>query len=182
MFVLAAGGINVDALAGQPPLWWIGFAFSTITAIAFLAIGWRLASSLRGSGHVKSNPLALATGAIFLSCGGGHLIHSRQLLYLYVGASTIGLAARVHYMDWHLWVVDGFTAVAGILYWAQRRRFPGMVRGAALYEDLRERKRDALELNDTVVQNLNAARLSLRAGDVDGAREGLEAARQGGRP
>ncbi len=178
--MLAAAGLDADALATQPPLWWVGFALSTITAIAFLAIGWRLASSLRGSGHIRRNPLALATGAIFISCGGGHLIHSIQMLYLYATASSVGLAARVHYMDWHLWLVDGFTAIAGILYWAQRRRFPGMVRGAALYEDLRERKQDALELNDTVVQNLNAARLSLRAGDLDGAREGLSAARQRG--
>ncbi len=168
------------AWAGDLPAWWfIGFVLSTITAGTFLAIGVVLLRGVRERGGARANPLAVGTGLIFITCGGGHLIHSLQLLWPFLWTSAIGTAARIHYLDWHLWAVDGFTAAAGILYWTQRRRFPELVAATAMYEDLQAGRRVALELNDTVVQNMNAARMALERGDEEQAKALLEAAREG---
>ncbi len=147
------------------PLMWLGVAFGAITAITFLAIGGRLLIALRG-GHY--NALSLVTGLIFVTCGGGHLIH---VLHATVWSAPVLAAARLHWSDWHLLVADGLTAAAGVFYWLQRGRFKGMVAGAAMYEDLEARRVEALRLNDDVVQELHGAVLALKDGEaVDASR------------
>lgn len=142
--------------------WLIGFAGSSITAVTFLGVAAALAVSLTRTRQWQQNPLGVATFLIFAACGGGHLIHSLQLMYLWFGIhSAVAEAARVHYSDWHLWVTDGATALAGLTYWTLRKKFPHLVSGAAVYEDLRSKHRDALEIHDNVVQGLVQAKMSL---------------------
>ena len=69
-----------------------------------------------------------------------------------------------------LW--DALTATAGVTYWMMRRKFPDLVSGAAVFEDLRERERRALEIHDHIVQGLVRAQVAL---DLDRGAEGKEA-------
>ncbi len=55
-------------------------------------------------------------------------------------------------------------------YLTLRGRFPALVRGAAIFEDMRERQRQALQIHDNVVQGLTAAKLNFELGQHD---EGL---------
>jgi hypothetical protein len=100
---------------------------------------------------------------LYLTCGGGHVVHTLQLLDVPLGyASAAGLAIQAEYdSNWHMWLIDIVTAVAGVSYWMMRKRFPALVSGAAVFEDLRARQRRALEINDTVVQGLVRAKLAL---------------------
>lgn len=159
---------------GAGGTWIIGFAGSTITAVTFIAVAIALAMGIQRSGRWRQNPLALGTMLIFLTCGVGHLIHSAQLLYLDIGgAERIGTAARLHYTEWHLWVADGATAVAGTWYWLSRSRFPNLVSGAAMYENVRRQQRRAVEVHDNVVQGLVKAKWHLDVDDRAASQQAL---------
>ena len=158
-------------------LWEIGLVVSAVTAVTFLAIAALIGLGLWRQRRWRSNPLAAGTFLIFMTCGGGHLIHTLQLMAPTFGWSGLaGGAARIHYGDWHLWVADGATAAAGVAYWLVRGRLAGLVEGAAIYEDLRARRRRAAVLQDRVVQEMAQARFALQLGDRPEARAWVERA------
>jgi signal transduction histidine kinase len=69
---------------------------------------------------------------------------------------------------------DLFTAAVGVYYWTLRRTYGALMSGAKLFDDLRERQRQALEINDGIVQGLAAAKLSLELDQTAVTREALE--------
>lgn len=149
--------------------WAVGFIWNTVTAVTFLGIAVMLAISISRSRQWRANPLAAATFAIFLTCGGGHAVHAVQLIMPALGLPYgAALAARYEYEEWHL-MWDGVTAASGVWYWAMRRQFPMLVSGAAVFEDLRARQLRALELNDDVVQGVVRAKLAI---ELDEREEG----------
>jgi hypothetical protein len=157
--------------------WWVGLAMNATIAVAFLAVAAVLLVNAVKTKHVKNNPLGVATVILYLTCGGGHFVHMLQLLDVPLGnASAAGLAIQAEYATgWHMWAIDILTAVAGVSYWMMRRRFPALVSGAAVFEDLRARQRRAIEINDNVVQGLARAKMAL---DLNLNQEGGEAVDQ----
>ncbi|HWH09134.1 MAG TPA: hypothetical protein VNX21_08030 [Candidatus Thermoplasmatota archaeon] len=154
--------------------WWLIGTFATsVAALAYLALSFVILRGLRESQQLTSNPLALATGLIFLSCGLGHGVHAVHAFLPAVGIDVhLGLAAREIASDWHVWLFEGFTAGIAVWYWTLRRRFPALLRGTAMFEDLRQRQRQALEIHDNVVQGLAKAKLNLELGRTEeGMRE-----------
>ena len=144
------------------PSWSIGLAASAIITVTFLGVAAVLAVNLTRSHQWRRNPLGVGTFLLYLTCGGGHAMHTLQLIDPWLGLSTAAsAAARLEYSEWRTWVADGVTALAGVWYWTMRRKFPGLVTGAAVYEDLRMRQRQALEIHDNVVQGLARAKLAL---------------------
>lgn len=148
--------------------WTVEFVASATIAVAFLAIAAVLAVNLGRSQQWHRNPLGAGTFLIYLTCGGGHAVHTLQLFY----PGAVGDAARMEGALWTLWVVDGLTAITGVWYWTMRRKFPGLVTGASVYEDLRIRQATALEIHDNVVQGLAKAKLAL---EVQHGKEGERA-------
>ena len=142
-------------------LWWIGFAANVIVSVAYLAIAYHIYSGISAEKQWRRNPLALATAAIFLTCGVGHGIHPFHALFAH---GSITDAMRVELADPTIWIFDGITAVVAVWYWTLRGRFPALVRGAALFEDMHERQRRALEIHDNVVQGLVKAKMSYEFG------------------
>ena len=142
---------------------WTGIAMNGITALAYLAVAGLLLVNAIRTRHVLDNPLGVATVLVFITCGGGHAVHTMQLLDVPLGtASAAGAAIEAEYANnIHMWVIDILTAIAGVAYWTLRRRFPALVSGAAVFEDLRTRQRRALEINDHIVQGLTRAKLAL---------------------
>ena len=69
---------------------------------------------------------------------------------------------------------DIFTALVGIYYWTLRRTYGALMSGAKLFDDLRERQRQALEINDGIVQGLATAKLALELDQTSVTREALE--------
>ncbi len=153
--------------------WWIGFSANAVISVAFLAVAVVLVINAVRTKQVRHNPLGVATVILYLTCGGGHVVHTLQLLDVPLGGSAAGYAIQSEYQsNWHMWVIDILTAAAGVSYWMMRKRFPALVSGAAVFEDLRGRQRRALEINDNVVQGLTRAKLAL---DMDLKSEGNEA-------
>lgn len=156
--------------------WWmIGAAASLILATAYLAIASTIGRGLYRSGQAFSNPLGLATAAIFLSCGIAHSIHGFHALEPSFGiTSDVGHAARVAYSDWHVWGWEVVTAGVAITYWSLRKRFHVLIRGTALFDDFRQRQTEALDIHDSVVQGLAQAKLNFELGRHDEGMRGLD--------
>jgi hypothetical protein len=158
-------------------MWWkIGLGANAVVAVAYLAIAGAILLPLIRSKQLRSNPLGAATAAIFLTCAvhhGGHTIH---MLLPYVGTERVqGLALRTSY-DWEAAIWDVVTAAVGIYYWTLRRTYAPLMRGAQLFEDMRQREQQALELNDNVLQGLVVAKMALELGQKDKAATALESA------
>jgi signal transduction histidine kinase len=152
--------------------WQIGLVANTVIMAAYLAISVSIVLPLARSGQLRINPLGGATAAIFFSCAVHHGAHSVHMLLPSFGLDdTQGLAMRTAW-GWPLAIWDVVGAVVGVYYWSLRRNYSSLMQGAQLFQDLREREQQALELNDAVLQGLVVAKMAL---DLDQPRRANEA-------
>ena len=77
---------------------------------------------------------------------------------------------------WPLAIWDIIGALVGIYYWTLRRTYSSLMQGAKLFEDMREREQQALEINDNVLQGLVVAKMALDLGEPDKADRALTTA------
>lgn len=75
-----------------------------------------------------------------------------------------GLALRQAF-HWPVVAWDFVSAGVALYYWSLRRTYGALMHGAKLFDDMKERQRQALELNDNIVQDLVAAEMALRLGE-----------------
>jgi hypothetical protein len=150
--------------------WEIPAIANGVVSVVYLSIGWHILRRVHLARSWSGNPLAIATGLIFLTCAVGHFGH---LLHL-VHPETREVSAQLY--DWHLALIDTVTGVIAIRYWLLRSRFPALVRGAAIFEDLTERRHQALTIHDEVVQQLATAKLAFELGE---AQQGMQALDRG---
>jgi signal transduction histidine kinase len=126
--------------------------------------------------HVRHNPLGVAVVILYIGCGGGHLVHTLMLLDVPLGLQTAGGAAVAleYRSNMHMWVIDILTAMAGVAYWLSRKRFPALVSGAAVFEDLRTRQQRALEIHDNVIQGISRVKMAMDLEEEDETREAMD--------
>jgi hypothetical protein len=158
-------------------MWWqIGLWANAVVALAYLAISYAIVKPLIESNQLRSNRLGAATAAIFFTCAvhhGGHTVH---MLLPYADAEQAqGLALRASY-DWEAAIWDIITAAIGVYYWTLRRTYGSLMKGAKLFEDMKAREAQALELNDNVLQGLVVAKMALDIDERDRATAALETA------
>jgi hypothetical protein len=157
-------------------VWWhIGLVSNAVVSVAYLLITAAVLRPLIAGHQMRANPLGTATAAIFFTCAihhGGHVVH----MLLPDGHIEVrqGLAMRASY-DWEMACWDVVTAAVGVYYWTLRRTYSSLVRGAKLFDDLRQREHDALELNDNVLQGLVVAKLAFELDQRDRAMAALDA-------
>ena len=150
-------------------------ALNLVVVVTYLAISITILRGLTRAGRVWSNPLMLATSAIFFTCAVHHGSHPVHMLLPSIGVDDPqGEATRAAFGDWHASIWDLLTAGIGVWYFMLRNRFPALARGSALFEDLRERERQALEIHDNIVQGLAEAQLAFDVGRDQQAREAVD--------
>lgn len=155
--------------------WQVGMAANGVIAVAYLLIFLAIVVPLVRSNQLRTNPLGAATAAIFLTCAvhhGTHAVH--MLLPSLVDGDDRGLAMRAAW-GWPLATWDVVGAAVAVYYWSLRRSYGSMLDGAALFDDLRRREQQALELNDAVLQDLVVARMALDLDDRAKATAALDA-------
>lgn len=160
-------------------MWWqLGTLADVVILLAYLAIALAIFLPLAETGQVRTNRLGVATALIFFSCGVGHGIHGLHALLPAVGLEeNVGAAVRTSY-EWHQVLWDLSTAAVGVYYWSLRRAYAPLMRGAKLFEDLKEKQRQALEINDNIVQGLTVARMALALDQREKSAAALEATLQ----
>lgn len=150
-------------------------ALNVVVVAAYLAISVSILRGLLRTGRWSSNPLALATSAIFFTCAVHHGSHPAHMLLPLIGIdSHHSMAMRDAFGTWHTTVWDVATAGVAVWYFGLRSRFPALVRGSVLFEDLRERERQALEIHDNIVQGLAEAQLAFDVGREQQARAAVD--------
>jgi hypothetical protein len=147
---------------------------NALAAAAYAVIAYLIISGLVASEQLRTNHLGVATALIFVTAAGYHALQSFQLLAPSLGiAKAHGLALR-HAWDWHMVVWGLLTAAAGIYYLALRRSQRSAPQGAQMFEDLKVRERQALEINDNIVQGLTVAKYAMSIGAEDHSRQAIE--------
>ncbi len=155
--------------------WQIGLAANSLIAVAYFGICAAIVLPLARSGQLRTNPLGAATAAIFFTCAVHHGAHSVHMLLPAFGLDdTQGVAMRAAW-GWPLAIWDVVGAVVAIYYWSLRRNYGSLMQGAQLFQDLRQREQQALELNDSVLQGLVVAKMALDLGESDKAEHALTA-------
>jgi len=154
--------------------WVVGLVCNTVIMVAYLLISIAIIVPLWRSHQLRSNPLGAATAAIFLSCAVHHGAHSVHMLMPTFGVdAAAGYAMRTAW-GWPLGISDVAGALVGLWYWSLRRTYASLMQGAQLFEDLRRREQQALELNDTVLQGMVVAKMALDLDDPRKAQDALE--------
>lgn len=155
--------------------WELGAVANLVTMTAYLAISAAIVVPLVRERQLKANRLGTATALIFFTCAVAHGGHAVHMLLPTLGFDVpSGIAMRAGFDPLTvLW--DIFTAVVGVYYWTLRRTYGALMSGAKLFEDLRERQRQALEINDNIVQGLATAKLALELDQTQVSKEALEA-------
>jgi hypothetical protein len=154
--------------------WQISTAANLVIGLAYLAIAYIIISGLVKTGQVTANRLGLATGLIFLTCGihhGGHSVH--MLLPSFGIEDQAALDLR---NAWH-WPAVGWDivgAAVALFYLSLRGSYASVLRGAQLFEDMKVRERQALEINDNIVQGLSVAKYALDQGEDQKSRAAVE--------
>src|SRR5215213_8426468 len=153
--------------------WQIGLVANALIGIAYFAISAAIVRPLARTGQLRTNPLGAATAAIFFTCAVHHGAHSIHMLLPSLGVTDPeGLAMRSAW-GWPLALWDVVGAVVGVYYWSLRRTYSSLMHGAQLFQDLRQREQQALELNDTVLQGLVVAKMALDLKEPDKADSAL---------
>jgi hypothetical protein len=154
--------------------WQIAMAANAVIMVAYFLISAAIVVPLARSGQLRSNPLGGATAAIFFSCAVHHGVHAvHMLMPTFVDGDERGLAMRQAW-GWPLTIWDIVGAAVAVYYWSLRRSYSSLMEGAQLFEDLRKREQQALELNDSVLQGLVVTKMALDLDDVEKARTSLD--------
>ena len=154
--------------------WQVAAVANLIVAVAYLAISAAIARPLIRTGQLWANKLGTATAAIFLTCAVHHGMHGVHMTLPVLGIlEHSGHALRTAF-GWHQAGWDILTASVGVWYWSLRRLYAPLMRGAQLFEDLKERQRQALEINDNIVQGLTVAQMALALDERKESKQALE--------
>lgn len=152
-------------------VWSVSAAANLVAAAAYFAIVSAVLIPLAKEGQWRDNRLGLAIAAIFFTCAVHHGWIGLRLAVPAI-SDPAGLALRESVaLGEAFW--DVAVAVVGLYYWSLRRSYGSLLRGASLFEDYRQQQRQALEINDAIVQGLVAAKLSLELGRTDVTQEAL---------
>jgi hypothetical protein len=154
---------------------WIWAAIANgLVAVAYLAISWLILGGLVRGRQLGSNRLGLATGLIFLTSAVHYACNTALLVLPSIGVDSGAAQAARDAVPWPLAVWDFATAAAAIYYLSLRSSYGSVLRGAQMFEDFRIRERQALELNDNIVQGLATAKYALEAGADQASRRAIE--------
>lgn len=155
------------------PSWTVGLIGNAVIMVAYMLITLAIVVPLARSHQLRTNPLGAATGAIFFTCSVHHGAHALHMLLPSLGITDPqGLAMRQAW-GWPLAIWDVVGALTAVYYWTLRRNYSSLMHGAQLFEDLRQREQQALELNDTVLQGLVVAKMALDLNQPDRSQEAL---------
>lgn len=154
--------------------WEIVTAANIVVGVAYLCISYIIGRGLIATGQLTTNRLGTATALIFLTCGVGHGAHGIHMLLPSFGVEDANAIALRESWHWPSVAWDVFTAGVGLYYLSLRHSYASVMRGAQMFEDLKARERQAVEINDNIVQGLTVAKYAMETGHDERSRRAVE--------
>jgi hypothetical protein len=154
--------------------WQISTGANLVIGLAYLAIAYIIISGLIKTEQFSTNRLGLATGLIFVTCGIHHGTHAVHMLLPSLGVNDANALALRESWHWPSVAWDVLGAGVALFYLSLRGSYASVLRGAQLFEDLKVRERQALEINDNIVQGLSVAKYALDQGKDETSRRAVE--------
>ncbi len=113
--------------------WVVVITLNAVIALCYVLIAALIAQGLVRTGQVRSNPLALATATIFVTCAMHHAHHALHLVW---GSSPAELATvRAMFGEWHSVAIDALGAVVAMTYLGLRRTYKTLLNTPAMFDD-----------------------------------------------
>ena len=113
---------------------WIAVvALNAVIGVCYVFISGIIALGLVRTRQVRTNPLALATAAIFATCAVHHAHHGLHLLALSDRGDL--RAVREVFGEWHGVLIDVFGAVVAVTYLGLRRNYKALLNTPAMFDD-----------------------------------------------
>lgn len=156
--------------------WVVGLMCNTVIAGAYFAIFATILRPLVRGRQLRSNPLATATAAIFLTCAVHHGSHVLHMALPALGSDVSAGTAMREAWTWPAAIWDVAGALIAVYYFTLRRGYGALIHGAELFTDLQQREQQALELNDNVLQGLVVARMAIDLDETGKAVTALDSA------
>jgi hypothetical protein len=154
--------------------WQIITGANILIGIAYFSIAGIVFNGLRKTGQLGANKLGTATAVIFLTCAVHHTTHSVHMLLPSLGIQDAQALALRESWHWPTAMWDLASVGAAFFYLSLRGAYSSVLRGAQMFEDLKVRERQALEINDNIVQGLTVAKYAMDAGADDKSRRAVE--------
>ncbi len=113
--------------------WTLVVILNGVIATCYVLIAGLIAQGLVRTRQVRTNPLALATAGIFLTCAVHHAHHG---LHLVAGGTPAELATvRAMFGEWHSVAIDVLGAVVALTYLGLRRSYRALLNTPAMFDD-----------------------------------------------
>jgi hypothetical protein len=154
--------------------WQVSAGANLVIGAAYLAIAATIAFVLFRGGRLRTHRLGQAALLAFGTCGVQFCLIAALLLAPSLGIdSPEGEAMREAWpVALGVWALLG--AAAALFLLSRRGSYGDVLLGPGLMEEVRTRERQALEINDNIVQGLSVAKYSLEQGKDDQSRKAIE--------
>jgi hypothetical protein len=156
--------------------WQVVTGANLVVAAVYFAIATIIVRGLVQTGQLRRNKLGVATGLIFFTCGVHHGTHAIHMLLPSFGIDDPQALALRDAWHWQTAGWDLFTAGVGLYYLSLRGSYASVLRGAQMFEDLKARERQAIEINDNIVQGLTVAKYAMESGRDEQSRRAVSEA------
>jgi diguanylate cyclase (GGDEF)-like protein len=117
--------------------WAVAGGLNALIAVCYVLISSLILLGLTRTQQLSTNPLAVATAAIFLTCAMHHGHHAVHLLTDLGGAVDPGelAALRAVFGEWHTAAIDAVGAVVALTYLGLRRSYKALLNTPAMFDD-----------------------------------------------
>jgi len=117
--------------------WQLAAGLNLVIAVCYVMISSLILQGLIRTRQTTSNPLGVATAAIFATCALHHGHHALHLLNAFGGQSGAAelAAVRAVFGEWHTALIDGIGAVVAVTYLTLRRSYKALLNTPAMFED-----------------------------------------------
>jgi diguanylate cyclase (GGDEF)-like protein len=117
--------------------WQLVVVLNLVIAGCYVAIAFLIAQGLVRTRQLSTNPLALATATIFLTCALHHGHHAAHLMSTFGGSEHADAlhSVRALFGEWHSVAIDALGALVALTYLALRRSYKALLNTPAMFDD-----------------------------------------------
>ena len=115
--------------------WQAAASLNVLIALCYVLISGLILQGLLRTRQLTSNPLAVATAAIFTTCALHHGHHAAHLMIAFGGGAHDLSGIREVFGEWHTVLIDAVGAAVAVTYLGLRRNYKTLLNTPAMFDD-----------------------------------------------